>query len=346
MPKKSKKNNQYIEQSTETNFDMEIIEQNEETIGDDMEEITAYDEGKKVVDIQDESNKNKVATQMPDLGVNEIIYINRDQEDADVVKFQQTGDLRLLEKVYKNRVPTLKTWAYQHFYPGLTPSIEDLFEELAVVFLKAANRYERKRGAFNTCLFTFLLNRLKNLKNSKYAKKRISEEYEGPLNGMILSLDFVYNDSDGTEITLKDIIASKNSISEDSIHKDSSLAEAVKLLAKGNPLIHEFLIKLSEGNSVAALLKEYRTKNGTLQINKSQASRISKRFCKNIVKKMIEGNIPEKNFTVVDYKVNPDNSLKYSIELKKTEESDQILRSLRELKRNKDFYMKLLRGKE
>ena len=142
-----------------------------------------------------------------------------------------------------------------------------------------------------------------------------------------------------------DIISSKNIIGEDSLHKDNNLTEAVKLLSKGNSVIQEFLVKLSEGNSVAALLKEYRTKRGTLQINKAQANRISKRLCNGIVKKIIENKIPEKNFTVIDYKVEQD-KLKYSIELKKTEESDQILRSLRELKRNKSFYMKLLRGKE
>ena len=37
--------------------------------------------------------------------------INRDQESLDVVRFQKTGDADILEKLYNNRIQTLKIWS-------------------------------------------------------------------------------------------------------------------------------------------------------------------------------------------------------------------------------------------
>jgi len=66
----------------------------------------------------------------------------------------------------------------------------------------------------------------------------------------------------------------------------------------------------------------------------------------NIAKKVIEIETDMRNFTLLDYQIEKDNSLNYKVELKKTEEADTILRSLREMKRNKHFYIKVLAGKE
>ena len=221
----------------------------------------------KLENIEDKENeKNEIIDDWENalslLNDGKEIIIDRDQEDSDVHEFQKTGDLELLEKLYKNRIPTLKSWASKNYYPGLTSSVEDLFEDLSVVFVNAAEKYNKSRGAFNTCLFTFLLNRIKNLHSSKYAKKRISEEYDGPLNSMILSLDFSYGEGDGSELTLKDFIPSKVDPEESLDFRDT-----ISFLSKDNPIVKDVFRKICAGNSLAAVLKEYKIRNGSINLS-------------------------------------------------------------------------------
>lgn len=272
--------------------------------------------------------------------------IDRLEENRDVVEFQKTGNLLLLEKVYKNRIPTIRTWANKYYYPGLISSVEDLFEELSFVFVKAAEKYDSKRGSFNTCLFTFLLNRIKNLKNSKHAKKRVSEEYDGPISGMILSLDYSYNDSEGSEITLKDVIPSPNSTHEKGyILSGTYFDETINMLSHDNPVFKGFLVKISEGGSLASLLKEYKTKKGNLKINNGQAKKLGNRSCRKVVAELIkdDGAI-QGAFKLLSYKIEDSNNLVYEVEMKKTPETDRIMKTIRDLRRNRNSYISKIRG--
>jgi len=63
------------------------------------------------------------------------VAIDRYQEDSAVEQFQKTGDLKILEEVYRARIPTIRSWANKHYYPGLTFSVEDLFEDLSHMFI-------------------------------------------------------------------------------------------------------------------------------------------------------------------------------------------------------------------
>lgn len=281
-------------------------------------------------------NKNDIIS----LENNTKIEIDRKKEDEAVEKFQKTGDLSILEDVYKMRIPTIRHWANQHYYPGLTFSVEDLFEEFSVVFVKAAEKYNRSRGAFNTCLYTFFLNRVKNIKHSKHAKKRTSQDYDGPLSGMVLSLDYSYDNGDGSDVTLKDVISSEKEDKTDSI-SDLHLKDTIETLSKGDDDLKDFLKKISDGDSIASVIKSYKTKTGIIKIPKDSANRFAKRNCKRMVSEIIKENINEE-FTLLNYKIEGTSDLKYEVELKKTKKTDKFMKAIREIRRNKDLYYKQL----
>jgi hypothetical protein len=311
-----------------------VVKNKRNNKGEDMPDMI---EEVEVIDSTEATNVTK--------NIDESSIIDRDEEDRDVLLFQKTGDLKILEKLYKNRVPTLRVWTNKHYYPGLTTSIEDLFSELSCVFVKAARKYDATRGNFNTCLFTFLLNRIKNLKSSKYAKKRTSEEYSGPLCGMILSLDFSYNDKDGSEMTLKDIIPGKASSEENFVLKETFFNETLNILAQENKPLKDFFVKISQGGSLTALLKEYKTRKGKITIKHSLANKLNKRKSKNTVAEIIrqQTGIYDK-FKIVDYKLTSNRILSYEIELKRTEETDNIMKNIRDIRRNKNSYISRISG--
>ena len=266
------------------------------------------------------------------------IVIDRAQEDKDVALFQKTGDMRLLEKIYNNRIPTLKVWATKHYYPGLAISQDDLFEELSVVFVKAAQKFQKGRGNFNTCLFTFLLNRIKNLKNGMHAKKRVSETYEGPRSGMVLSLDFAYNDKDGSDITLKDVIPDP-----EFDPKKMLIDDTVEVLSNGNEVLKDFLYKVSHGESVSNLLKEAKQKEGTFTIKPASAKKIKgggKRAIKEFLK---ENKLFDQDFDVVEYKLT-DLELSFRVQLRKTKEYELLSKAIRHFKKNKKQYISKIKA--
>ena len=267
------------------------------------------------------------------------IDIDRPQEDRDVELYQKTKDKAILNKIYHNRIPTLQFWANKNYYPGLTMSVEDLFGDLSIVFVKAIDKYTKGRGSFNTCLFTFLLNRIKNMKSSQHAKKRISAEYDGPLNSMVLSLDFAYNDKEGSNVTLKDILPAEKEKSEESM----TFKETISLLSKNDPILKDFLYKISEGYSLAALLKESKMKTGEIQINLSQYDMLKRQRNKNFVRSLLKEKCNFNDFILVDYKLG---CLKviYTIELKKTPEFIAVSRAVRELRSHKEYYIAKLKG--
>ena len=271
------------------------------------------------------------------------VIIDRKLEDDAVCRFQQTGDTAILEDVYIKRIPTIWKWTNDHYNPSLTNfSKEDLFSELSSVFVKAACDYEKKRGAFNTCLFTFLLNRIKNIKSSRHAKKRCSKEYDGPLSGMILSLDYSYSDKDGTEVTLKDILDDTRHGPEQ-IPKNMHFEETLQILSKENQDIKGFLRQLSEGDSLSTLIKQYKTKDGFIRLNcsMSKQKRLPAKTVSNLIRERVR---PKYGFRLLNYKVRA-NKLLYRIEMKKTDETDMIVKTLRKLRKNKAKYLTEIVGR-
>lgn len=312
---------------------------------EDLDGSVDYDMVDEIISSSKKTKEQKdLETALELLSDEKKVIIDRDQEDQDVTEFQKTGDLELLEKVYKSRIPTLKSWAAKNYYPGLTTSVEDLFEDLSLVFVNAAEKYDKNKGKFNTWLFKLLLNRLKNLHNAKYAKKRKSDEYDGPMNGMILSLDYSYSDGDGSELTLKDIIPSKTDVEESLGFRDS-----VDFLSKDNPLVKEFFNKICAGNSLASLIKEYKTRSGTIDLSRSKNDLLKLKSGKNkrLVADIIKARrIKNRDFKLIEYQLggSKGNKLIYTVEMRKTEETDFLIKFIRNLKKHKEYYLSKMRG--
>lgn len=266
--------------------------------------------------------------------------IDRNQEDGEIERFQKTGDLRILEKVYEKRIPTLWTWIRMHYIPGVTCcSKQDLFSEFTIVFLNAAQKYKRSRGAFNTCLYTFLLNRIKNIKNSRYAKKRTPEFYKGPISDMLRSLDYTYDNKEGSEVTLKDLIPDSSVLS---LASKINLEEALDILSQNNKTVKSFLRDLSEGNTLCNLLKKYKTRTGHIKISPVKKSLLVGR--KNKVKKFIKDHGRLKGDFRLKHYCLQKNRLYYTVEMKKTKETKDILRAIRQIRCKKSEYLQKIVG--
>lgn len=272
-----------------------------------------------------------------------FIDIDRKEENKDVVKFQKSGDPDILEKLYRQRIPTLQIWAHKYRY--LSYSADDMFGEFTFHFMKSIQSYEEKRGDFNTLLYSSLLYCARNMRSNKQAKKRRPLEDNDPnkLSNFVVSLDQTKSDDD---VPLRELIANENATEED-VASNMCLKEAISVLSKEDSQDREligFLKRISDGNSVAYLLREYKTRSGKLRLTPQQANKFSKRMYKRLVAEMIQQrkNIREP-FTLVGYEVNKQ-TLSYVIELKKEKRADKAMRLVRKLRRNKAHLVQKIMG--
>lgn len=285
------------------------------------------------VDLSDEKHDNSFSW-YTDAERSSFASIDREQENKDIICFQKTKDNKLFEKIYNNRIPTLQIWARRHQY--LMDSQEDMFGELCLYFVKAVFTYDSKRGSFNTCLFTYLLNCIRNLQIGKRAKKRIPIGIDpNSLQKFILSLDYNYDGKDGSENTLKDVLA--NSLStKDSASDKMSMDETVKILSNGNRQIVGWLKKLGEDGTIASVIKECNVRKGKINIGRSHANQLNKkRLQKRVVAALIKKktNIQD-SFSVINYTLTNPGKLLYTIEMKKTQEADFIMKTIRKIRKD------------
>jgi len=295
------------------------------------EAMISSDEPEVLVDVKEEE-------------IEDPFDIDRDQENQDIFKFQKTGDEDLLVKVYHQRVPTLWKWTSMHYIPGLTStSQQDLFAEFTVVFVTAAHKYDIKRGSFNTCLYTFLDHRIKNIKSRQFAKKRRPKDYKGPITGMMRSLDYTYSNKEGSEVSLKDMLPDRR-VDRD-VSTNIFFEETLNLLSHENESVKKFMRKLGDGYSFSSLLSEFKTHSGSLKLTPTQTKQLStKRKCVRIVRDIIkERGKLKSEFKLRDYTIKK-NRLHYRVELNKTEETDLIMKSIRKLKRNREDYLDQIEG--
>ena len=281
--------------------------------------------------------------------------INRKEENKDIIRFQKTSNKAILEKLYHNRVPTLQVWARRYCYLHPDKKMEDMFSELTQVFIRAIHRYKKRKQYkigrktvwrqthFNTYLWSCLDHFVKNLRSRNEAIKRTTEKFS---KNFVLSLDYKYsNKKDGTENTLKDILKNELSTGENT-KENLYLEETLDVLAHENPHIKNFLKKLSDGNTLAALLRQYRIKEGTIKIKLKDASRLkSRRRCNRIVADLIsDATKIQDSFQVLNYEVILPNKLHYTIEMKKTKVTNSILREIRKLRKNKETILTKIHG--
>ena len=277
------------------------------------------------------------------------LEIDREQENKDVALYQQTKDENIIRKVFEARIPTLKYWATKHYFPGLAQSIEDFYGELVIVFVKTVKGYKYGRGSFNTCLYTFLSNRIKNIKSGKYAKKRKPDTYEGSISSMTLSLDhaYSYDNVSGKPLTLEDKIINEHTVNPDD-NSDIHLYETIKMLSGGNEKLEDMFVQLSSGKSVSTVLKESKIKEGIIDVLEPECLANKDAIYDKIKSHIVElnkVNSCSKNleFELIEYNVK-DNKIKYIIEMKKTEESELLSKTIRKLKKNKGKYSFLGKG--
>jgi DNA-directed RNA polymerase specialized sigma24 family protein len=267
-----------------------------------------------------------------------FVAIDREQEDKDVSTFQKTKDTQLFDKVYKARIPTLQIWARRYSY--LVDSKEDMFGECSYCFTKAVLTYKKSKGAFNTWLFRLLINCIQNIKTSRQAKKRLPKgQNPNSMHENVLSLDYSYDGKDGSQSTMKDAILQKRidagPVNESPLIKMSS-EETINILSNHNKIVRGFLIKVSDGNTISSLLKEYKSREGKINITKDQFDQLNvKKKQKKIVYALIKENgFIQGDFKVLDYKVIAPHSLLYTIEMKKTKESDLVMKTIRKLRKD------------
>lgn len=262
----------------------------------------------------------------------EEVDIDRDEENEKIAEYQDTNDLAILQEVYLQRVPTLKHWTVTNWYPGLALSADDFFAELTLVFLKAANYYNRERGSFNTCLYTFLVNRIKNMKNARHAKKRSPKEYDGPLSSLLLSLDYEYYEKDGHSVKLSDLIE-QDAEDHEGIN-EIQLHDILRTLSDGDDALYDVLLRISKGSTISGALRPLKVREGHVQYN-------GKDIQEEDVRRLISENLGSDKFKIMSYSVNNE-SISFRVEMKKTQEFAEVNKKLKRIRRQKDRYMDML----
>ena len=267
-----------------------------------------------------------------------FVDVDREEEDKAVTLYQTTKDPRLFEKIYNIRLQTLQIWARRYHY--LMDSKEDAFGEFSKCFSKAVNEYNKDKGTFNTCLFTFLINHVRNINVRKNKTKKRKPIFLDPTiknNNFLYSLEYSYRDGkNSTTNTLKDIIPdTKNK--KDNAFKNMSLEETINGLSHNCPTIKGFLRRLGEGGTLASVIKEYRIKSGKIRIGRNLAKKMRKKKSRILAKKLIKKEVNTDKFSLINYVIK-NNNLRYTIELRKTKESSLILSAVRKFRKNKSFF--------
>jgi hypothetical protein len=283
-----------------------------------------------------------------------FVHIDRGAENKKVMKFQKTGDINLLGEIYLTRLQTIQIWARKHAY--LSHSAEDMEREFTCALINACHGYDGSKKEvtlksgktvsqvrqFNTYLYRSLLNRIRNIVSYKKAKKRRPVGMEDSICDVLLSLDYNYNNKDGSDSTLKDIVSESIFANEEDVVDKIAIDEVLNLLSKDDPpYVKDFFKKVSNGNSIASALRDQKTFSGRIKLNKGKAEQLDqKRRCNRIASQVIAEKAKiESDFDLQGYYIDK-SYLYYTIEMKKTEESDYIVKKLRKLKKNRDYYIR------
>ena len=124
---------------------------------------------------------------------------------------------------------------------------------------------------------------------------------------------------------------------------DTVLDETIGILSKNDPVFETTLRRLGEGNSLASVLRDYKTRTGYLVVSQEEAAKFKKYKCTKLVSDLIHSRKYSEKFTLQQYEVSG-TRLYYEIELKKSKESDLVMKTIRSLRKNKDYYVQQIRG--
>lgn len=131
--------------------------------------------------------------------------INRSVESAEVLKYQETMDSSLLERIYLRRIPTMRYLALRNKHV-----CDDVESELKCVFMRAVDKYRGGRRQFNTYFFTAMKNHMANLVKGKKRKKRTVDDNTMNPEAVFIRMDDSIGDSDSDGDTYHDVIGAED----------------------------------------------------------------------------------------------------------------------------------------
>jgi len=129
-----------------------------------------------------------------------FVYIDRAQEDKNVLEYQKTKDEALLTKIMQNRDETLGVWTTKCYREYMEITELDFKGELKIPLINAINTFKPNKKHFNTWLMFILQNHINNIIAHRFSKKR---KHEG-----IFSLDEKFGED---EVSAKDNLPEETS---------------------------------------------------------------------------------------------------------------------------------------
>lgn len=261
--------------------------------------------------------------------------IDKRQENMLVRQFQTTGDIKLLETLYKMREPTLRVWAKKSFYIG--DSEDDVFSELTQVWRRCIKKYEitpevrplrTKKGGFildengnrkttlrttpfNTYLFTAIRNHISNVNKKRYSRKRLDHEGK-PIDRNMVPLDMSIDEESGRSI--HDTVAADGHHVSSAINTQSIIAT----VSDGDQEVARVLMIFAANPKMKHISTACNLKEGVIKITAKEAHLAKKMAGKDIRKWVLE-KVSEttsyRNAKLVEYELDG-RSLKYEVTVK------------------------------
>ena len=280
--------------------------------------------------------------------------INREEENDDVIRYQQTRDEGIFEKIYKKRISTLNHLSRK--YANLYDSQDDMYGFLNVIFVSCVNGYKKERikivngkekrlkTQFNTYFYTSVLNRVVNIITSKNAQKRTPleqiDDCGNSISNHLLSLDYEYSNKSSTDgADLKDVVTedSNSFKSEDNMFANDVISVLSGSHSKEEKdVMRNFLTKISEGYSVSGILRDLKTVSSHICVDDKDTDIIESVGVLDFLKAKLN-----KKFKIEDYSLK-EGVLKYTIVLNSTPETEIILRNIKKIKSKRNLYLDII----
>jgi len=131
--------------------------------------------------------------------------LDRKLENQQVLEYQKTKSEELLNTIIQNRLPTLEYFANLKYHDGIRIYVgdkSDLASALKVPLINAINQFKPDLRDFNTLVYTYIENYIRNINSACFAKRRKNEG--------IFSLDQTVIESQHSTITYEDMVVSKD----------------------------------------------------------------------------------------------------------------------------------------
>ena len=211
----------------------------------------------------------------------EFMAIDRDQEDKEVLEYQQKNNTTLLESIMNRRLPTLAILAQKYYKPILNMSLNDLYAELKIPTFHAIKIFKSGKKHFNTLLYYCIHNYCRNLVIAACAQHRCTREYEDFRTQMTISLEQLESDIELGELKYPDTLMDKTNVM-DNVESNLFVRDIITLF-KDDPVKIDIIIKIANGWAITQIAKEYGDEN-------SEKNKILRKFLLDGRRKSTYGN--------------------------------------------------------